>query len=627
MMTGISPRVHLGWVRIAFCMIAAYACVGAPRTALGADESANRDRYRIEQVSRGARKIPVLARLEFESARDLAAGGDRDGAEERLRRAIRFEPDYAEAHFALARLNLARFRSSGLVDLTQGLRSVGKTFRSQSRLALNGVSLLSYVLLAVNLVVCIAFAIKYLPYVTHKLGERLRNRHNAAFPRVVSYLVLLSPVLLFADTVIPLAYLTALCWVSMYRRERIAVVALVAPLIVAGMLDIHFRLAAVLADPKSFASLVDRANNAAADENLFQTLEQAAPSGMENEKDLALGLLHLKDKRYYDASDYFFQSLSIDPGRTMGYINLGNVHFMQGDYEKALQGYRKAESIEPDDPVCQYNLAQAYIKTLLMKEASRALQLAAPGIDKERAAWADDAFDAAPVLPKLFSEREIWAMALTEAKALDAGRVAEGRAFFPWLPGRLGAAIVMIALAFVMLLNRFIDPAKLTFQCSNCGKLTCSNCCNSERDVSLCQECAKAIESVSSEKVVDALLRQRRQTTLVRRRKAARIVSMVLPGVRDVYYGHVSRGVALAVVFSVSIVCLLTGAGALHLPAASETTAPLWRLIAAAAGIAAAYALSARAKPSASFKPQRHRSGAGRAAEPTVQTAGTTHAA
>jgi tetratricopeptide (TPR) repeat protein len=622
-MTRNSPQVHLGRVRVALCTIALLGCLLTAEAAAGVDESAARDRYRAEQVSRGARAIPVLARLEYESAVEFAAKGDTDAAEKHLREAIRFDPDCAEAHFALARLNFGRFDSGGLVDLMQGVYSATRSFRNQGRLALGGSAFLSYVLLVVNLVVCLAFSIKYLPYLTHKLSERLQKRYNAAFPRAVSYLILLSPVLFFVDTIIPLAYLVTLCWLSMYRRERVVVVALVAPFVVAGLVDIHVRVAAVVADPKSFTALVDRANNSAADEHLFQSLERTSVSGMEVEKNLSLGLLHLKARRYYDASDYFFQVLSLDPQRTMAYINLGNVHFMQGDYEKALQGYRKAESIDPADPVCQYNLAQAYIKTLLMKEASRSLQLAAGGIEKERTTYAQDAFDAAAVLPKLFSEKDLWRMAVLEAKSLDDDRIARGRAVFPWLPDRLGAAIVLLALVFVVVLNRFVDPASLTFQCSNCGKLTCNDCCSTDRDITLCRDCAKTIESVTSEKVVEALLRQRRQAALIRRRRAARVVTMVLPGVRDVYYGHVSRGVSLAVLFSVSAVCLIAGGNPFH----NAADTPLWRFVAATAGTALAYVLSARSKSSTSFKPQRHRSGQRRATESVVASARRTHAA
>lgn len=622
-MAGFSSRALLRRAWIAICtgvvLFAAQSSVAAD------EETVHRDRYLLEQVSRGARTVPVLARLELQAARDLAGRGDKEAAERHLREAVRLDPHYARAHFELARLNIGRLDPGGLVDLAQGVLSLTATFRAQAVTAVNGASWLSRVWLLTNLVICLAFSIKYLPYVAHKLTERLRTRHHAAFPRAASYLLLLSPALFFVDSIVSVAYLVTLCWFFMYRREKIAVIVLVAPFVAAGITDIHIRTAAVLTNPKSFTSLVDRANNAAAEENLLQHLEQSSPPGLEVEKQLALGLLHFKGRRYYDASDYLFQAVSRDPQRTMGYINLGNVHFMQGDYEKALQGYRKAEGLDPLDPICQYNLAQAYIKTLLMKEASQSLQAAASGVERERTGYAEASFDKMLVLPKLFSNQETWKIALAEGKSLDEGELARGRVFFPWLPGRAGALIVIGALVFVIILSRFIDPSTLTFQCSNCGKLTCNNCCDSEREITLCQECAGSIETVTSEKVVDALLRQRRQSVLVRRKKAARVATMLLPGTRDLYYGHVSRGIALSALFAVSIVCALTGGSLTTDPMVLDDGLSLWRLIASALGIAAAYALSAGAKPTTSFKPQHRRSGARRGE--TMETGRSSNAA
>ena len=606
------------WPEIAFCTVFVLASLLLSGAARGSHDGANRERYLRDAVERGARKITVLAHVEYGLAGQASKSGDKAEAQEHLRLALRYDPDYSDAYFALARLSLSRFRPDAAVYFFQGVVSLGRTFGGQARLALNAASTLSYVLLVLNLVVCVAFSIKYLPYAAHKLAERMRKRFNAAFPRAVSYLILLTPVVLFADTIIPLAYLTVLCWLSMYRREKVLVVVLVVPLIVAGFFDVHVRLAAVLSDPKSLASLVDRANTERADEHIAQAIERAPAAGLECDRDLALGLLYLKDKRYYDASDRLFKAVSLDPNRAMGYVNLGNVHFLQADYEKALQGYRKAASIEPSDPICQYNLAQAYIKTLLMKEASRSLQAAGAGVEREKTRYSDEAFEAAIVLPRLFSDKEMWRLSLAEARSLDDERAAEGKAIFPWLPGRAGAIIVILTIALAVALSLFINPDKLTFQCSNCGMLTCSDCCAEDRDLTLCRECAKSIDGVTSEKVVDALLRQKRQATFLRRKKSAKVVSMALPGVRDIYYGHVSRGLAVAFFFSLSVVNLVTGGTVLTDPSSRLGGNPLWRIVAAAAGIVAAYALSAVSKPNFSFKPQRHRVSPPRA----VETAG-----
>lgn len=102
---------------------------------------------------------------------------------------------------------------------------------------------------------------------------------------------------------------------------------------------------------------------------------------------------------------------------------------------------------------------------------------------------------------------------------------------------------------------------------------------------------------------------------------------MALPGLRDVYYGHVSRALGLTLMFSVSVVYLLTGGSVYRDPTALETGTPLWGRVAAIAGIVLAYALSARSKPSTSFRPQRHRSGARRPVPPQVEPANSTRAA
>jgi hypothetical protein len=102
---------------------------------------------------------------------------------------------------------------------------------------------------------------------------------------------------------------------------------------------------------------------------------------------------------------------------------------------------------------------------------------------------------------------------------------------------------------------------------------------------------------------------------------------MVLPGVRDVCYGHNLRGVFIALTFSVSVVYLLTGGSVLRDPNAVGAHSPLWRVFAAAAGIIAAYAYSALSKPSSTYTPQRRRSSAGRTPGLVGEESETTHAA
>ncbi len=571
------------------------------------DAGAGVSLYRSEQVENGARKIPILAQMSYRNALAALDDGDKVQAEKQLLLAIRYDPDYSDAYFTLARIKALSLQPDAPVYLFQAVESLWRTFRTQKLLAVNGAAAVSFVLIALNLLACLAFAIKYLPFVAHKLSETLEKRFNTAFPGFVSYLILLSPVVAFVGTVIPLAYLTVLCWLFMFRRERVLIFALMAPLIVAGIVDRHVQLAEILTNPKSLTSLVDRANESAGDDYLITEIGRTQRTGLEAEKNLALGLLHYKKGSYYDASENLFKSTSLQPENTANYINLGNVHFMQGEYEKALQGYRKAEVIDPVDPVCQYNLAQAYIKTLMMKKASQSLHTASEGgIEHEKSRYAPDALDAQLVFPKLFSRQELWALALKESKLQVDSASIGALSGFAGIPRRAGAILLLLTLAAAVILSRLVKPEKLTFQCSNCGNLTCNTCCSNDRDMSLCADCAETIKTVSSEKVVDALLRQKRQSVLVRRKKSTRVVSMLLPGIRDIFYGRVGRAVFVAGLFSISLTFLIFRGAIVKDPFAVVVQTPLWKLILPVIGIVFSYVLAGASKPNFKFRTQRY---------------------
>ncbi|UCG52366.1 MAG: tetratricopeptide repeat protein [Candidatus Latescibacterota bacterium] len=592
--------------RIAFCTVFLLVLVTAVR-ANGAAEDLNRDLYLKNEISNGAIRVPVLARIAYHDALKSIAAGARDEAERELRRALTYDPDYPDAYFTLARLKVRRLEPDAPTYLIEGFSALWRNFRVQKYVALGGAATLALVLLTLSLAICVALAIKYLPYVAHKLKEFLEKRFNAAAPAITAYLILLTPLLLVPGPVVGLIYLMLVCWLFMHRRERLLVAALIIPLVLVGIIDLPAKGAATLSDPKSLTSLVARANDSGGDEYLIRSIERSGTPETETEKNLALGLLHLKGRRFHDASEHLFKAIAQDPERKMGYINLGNVHFLQGEYEKALQGYRKAEKIDPLDPVCQFDLAQAYIATLLMKKASHSLQLASNnGIEEEKSSYAAAALDLTHVMPKRFSNEELWRLALTEARSLPKEQMKGMVIPLARVPRKAAAWLLLVAFAIALVLTKVINPAKLTFQCSSCGRLTCENCCSNERDMSLCKECAKTIETVTSEKVVEALLRQKRQTELVRRRRSARLITRVLPGVRDVYYERILRGVGLAGLFSLSIVCLFTKCSIVQDPMTLLTVPPLWKTVLPAIGIAVSFLISGMAKPSARFRPQRH---------------------
>ncbi|MFH1755900.1 MAG: tetratricopeptide repeat protein, partial [Candidatus Latescibacterota bacterium] len=290
----------------------------------------------------------------------------------------------------------------------------------------------------------------------------------------------------------------------------------------------------------------------------------------------------------------------------------GNVYYLQGDYAKALEGYRKASALDSLDAVCQYNLAQAYIKTFLLAESSDALKRASSsGIENVKQSYAANALKYFPVYPKMFSDRELWQISKIDGETYSGGHLWNILLPVTHFTPRTSAWLLSGALLFVLIIYRFVDRRKLTFQCANCGELTCENCCKDEDGRGFCESCAEVIEGVSSEKVISALLRRRRQAVIVKRRKSVRLLTSLIPGVRDIYYGRILRGTVIAGLFSISLILLWSRGMIVKDWNTIVTYIPLWKYIVFAGSGLAALLLSVLSKPPYDSKSFRSRGARG----------------
>jgi hypothetical protein len=124
----------------------------------------------------------------------------------------------------------------------------------------------------------------------------------------------------------------------------------------------------------------------------------------------------------------------------------------------------------------------------------------------------------------------------------------------------------------------------------------CESCGDADRGSFICAKCHQATAEVSSDKVVDALLRQRRQKVVVKRRRLVRLMTIWLPGLRDAFYGNMSKGVTLALLFSMSLVGLWTRGYVW--PDWNNLIYPvsMWKWVVPASGVVIAYLFSARSK-------------------------------
>jgi tetratricopeptide (TPR) repeat protein len=574
-------------VSVALCIGVAAVSLWTARAGAGPAEFS---RFQEQQVWNGAVTLPVSAHLEYCYAQKADAKGDHEAAEKHLMTALSLWPEYPDAHFALARIYLLQGNPDALYHMVQGIIVTATSFEGQRSLAVNAAVILVIVLILASAIAWMALAIRYFPFLVHRLAETLKIRFDASAPRVTAYLLLLAPIALLPGYAAAAGVVMLATWSFMQRRER--VFAFLTALMFAGIAfgaPIADRYTTV-ADPNSLVSMIARANYSRSDETLTRALSLQSANGLEAERQTALGMLSARGGEMDDAAAHLLRAISVNPTAAIAYTNLGNVYYLNGQYEKALEGYRKAEQIDSTDAVIQYNLAQAYIKTLLMSESSKALARASQhGVEQIADTFAQPARIRMAIYPSPYPNRSLWRIAGVEGRSENPGVLSSVIASMTGQSPRLGFWVTIGALVLALFQSRVVKRKMLAFQCSNCGEITCDGCCKDDRGSVICQGCAKASTGVTSDKVLEALLRQRRQTVVVRRRKAVRWTTVWLPGLRHIFYGRFVAGFFVAAVFSFAALMLWTRGYPLPQWQSLPTVTPLWKWIVPGAVVAISY--------------------------------------
>lgn len=579
---------------VAICSAVALTALWAP--ALPADP-AQFARHQERELNNGAVTLPVAAAVEYRSALASLTRGDRADAQKRLKNALALHPRYADAHFTLARLQARDFNPEAVYHVVQGCAVTATRFEAQRVFAVNAVTTFALVLILASGIFWIALAVRYFPFIAHSVAESFKTRFNASGARVTAFLVILAPFALLPGFATAAAIVLVLSWPFMPRRERLMSFMLTGAFALLAWFAPALDRYSTVADPNSLVSLIARANDSAADESLARALSTAAATNLEAERQTALGLLSTRAGDTDNAAAHFLRAISIQPREAIAYINLGNVYYLNGQYDKALEGYRKAEQVDSTDAVAQYNLAQAYIKTLLMSESSHALSRASQlGVNALVESIAKPARARMLIYPRPYSSRDLWRIARAEGDSYNPGLLAGTVATTTGQSTRVAFWIAAASLVMVLIMQRLIKPASVAFQCSNCGELACSTCCEDARGSVICQTCSDVVAGVSSDKVVEALLRQRRQSVVVKRRRAMRWMTMWLPGLRHIFFGRFVSGFFIAALFSFSLLMLWTRGYPVPDWNSLPIDTPLWKWILPGAGVLVSYyaALTAR---------------------------------
>ncbi len=275
------------------------------------------------------------------------------------------------------------------------------------------------------------------------------------------------------------------------RKERRVLAALCLGLALCEFALPWLRPHAMLLDPTSWSTSVARAQTEPWSADLETRLGREVPAS--RERDFALGLMARRHGDLSAARQHYVRALEADSTWATAYINLANVFFMVGDYQRAAAGYRSAESHAPENPLPYGNLAQTYIRMLHFKESDSELRAASEfgydAVAERCAAWTHEAV---PVLDARLSVGELWRYARRESQAKTARASALLAAWRgpAWQRAPLQVTPWLL-LAFTGILLSRLRQASWAFECGRCARVACTHCAQSIRDTRtrICRVC------------------------------------------------------------------------------------------------------------------------------------------
>ena len=306
---------------------------------------------------------PQANTLDSRALEDLA-GGRRDAAIEKLNLAAALSGDNAAPLFTLARVELLSGNPDFLMTFGEGLRRSFTAFPGAALAALNWGALAALALVGGLFTLLLSLLFRHWAFISHTIAEIRWLRHRKFPAEWILPLAVLALACLRIGLGIYIAALICVLWTYLARRERIVVCSLVAVVSVVSFFASWSNCLAPAADPGSATRQLSLVNERSVSSYRLAGIRAIDESAYRAERDYAVGTMLYRLGLYGEARAYLLEAVSENPKFAPAFINLGNVYFTQGDYDKALAGYRSAIEIDSASAVAHYNIGQAFVQCL-----------------------------------------------------------------------------------------------------------------------------------------------------------------------------------------------------------------------------------------------------------------------
>ena len=514
-----------------------------------------------------------------------------------LVQATRLDPGSPEAWLALASGRLARGNLvSGAPALGRGVYNLMTDGRLHRLVAASGLLVATGALLGAFSLWSLLAMRRVVPRLWHDLTEMGAHWHLGSSAVALGALIIALPAFAGGDPVWVVLWLFTLCWAYMPTGQRVLGAA--GLLLVAAtptLVEVGFR--AVTHPPNAVIAATEALADRRYDPEVLQELEPLADTfGNDPDFRRLVGDCYRQSGLLESAAVAYREGLRVSPRNAALSEALGTVHYLEGDYNAAMQAFQTALESGYDPVVANFNLSLAFAQTYHFRESEEAMSAARRADDHQVQALARGRKHDV-ILP---------AMTRAEAERVLHGKdplvlLNRGLSLPPLLRGRtFGHPLAIGGLLALILavLHRLIRQRTGGFAaaCLKCGRPFCRYCKLSHESQSYCTQCVNIF--LKKDMVgIDAQIAKRQQ--LARRqlwlRVERRVCDVVLPGLGASFGGRTLSGGALLLLALVSSALALAWFPAFITPALMQT--PVWPVVGLLAVIWISTALVAQLLP------------------------------
>ena len=571
------------------------------------------------RVERNIRSLDSVALALVARGQDQLKKGARDKAEEDFRNAIGLDPHLADAHFGLAKAEIAK----GPVGIASALDDFLSAMFSRLPTALGRYAMISLVV-AVGLVVLFAAATVYAvtlllrhgALLVHDIEESLGLGSRVAAGGVFMVFLLVPLMTLQGYGWLPLWWM-ALFFVYMTRVEQVlAALFVLGTLVVAPAASLVEAYVSAQQNPLLRASI--RSIEAAPDSRAATDL-RAAVERFPDDKDLKylLALQHKKAGRYDEARRLYDTLLGGGANDPVALNNRANLLFAEGAYGSAESQYELALKLPAPKAFMatyNYNLSLARLQQFKY-EASHAARSAADDYDRPLCAGYEHLWKAdrgggsaeGAVVDLAPTPDEVWGKFIGVRDGVgkqnnigQGGGLLDPVSLSSMLNRFLGFALVFGLTVGAM--SRWRGSKAFTLRCQKCGTPFCRKCQLTAAVTGLCTQCHHLFvvrDGVSGPARNQKLAEVQKEEE--RRMRVFRILSILSPGAGQIYAQKALLGLPIvALWYGLIALVLLAGRLVSFTDAPSQLIGP-WGLIVAGILLFVLFVIANRFRPDFDF--------------------------